>query len=218
MKQVYSLLMVVAVAATMVGCQQAKVDRSLLIAHRPRTIVVVPPLNNTADVSASEAFLSTVTRPLAEQGYYVHPVVLVNEMFKANGVPTPQEMHQVPLKKVGEVFHADAVLYPVIRTWTTTYIVIDSSTTVTIDYRLVDVDTGKQLWTKAQTYTYSSGNAGGGLAGMMASALAHSLTDAMVNHKIDVARTTNQLAFRDERDGLILGPYRPDLEAEKKTQ
>ena len=75
MKQVYSLLMVVAVAATMVGCQQAKVDRSLLIAHRPRTIVVVPPLNNTADVSASEAFLSTVTRPLAETRWWeIDPV------------------------------------------------------------------------------------------------------------------------------------------------
>ncbi len=36
----------------------------------PKSILIVPVVNNSAEVTASDYFLSTITIPLAEQGYY----------------------------------------------------------------------------------------------------------------------------------------------------
>src|SRR5277367_2093834 len=80
-------------------------------AHRPRSILVLPPLNNSTDVRGTYGYLSTVTRPLAELGYYVFPVAIVDQFLKENGLPSPGEMHQAPLDKLGKIFGADAVLY-----------------------------------------------------------------------------------------------------------
>ena len=55
---------------------------------RPRSILVLPPLNESPEVAASHSMLSQVTMPLAEAGYYVLPVALVDETFKQNGMST----------------------------------------------------------------------------------------------------------------------------------
>ena len=60
-----------------------------------------------------------MTRPLAELGYYVFPVVLVDHFFKENGMPTPGEMVQAPLEKIREIIGADAVLYITLKQYGT---------------------------------------------------------------------------------------------------
>lgn len=71
---------------------------------------VLPPLNQDTDIKDTYDCLSTVTRPLAEMGYYVHPVAVVDQFMKENGLPTAGEMHQVPLDKIRDIIGADAVL------------------------------------------------------------------------------------------------------------
>ena len=39
-----------------------------------RSILIVPVVNNSVDVTAPDYFLSTVSVPVAEHGYYVFPV------------------------------------------------------------------------------------------------------------------------------------------------
>ena len=39
--------------------------------HPPRSILVLPPLNQSTDIRGTYSYLSTVTYPLAEMGYYV---------------------------------------------------------------------------------------------------------------------------------------------------
>ena len=119
------------------ACLPARPSYDAYLCRMPRSILVLPALNLTADAKASSVFLSTISRPLAECGYYDYPVAVVDEMMKENGLPTPGDMHQVPLSKIEEVFGADAVLYIVIKAWNTSYLVISTSTTVTLDYRLV---------------------------------------------------------------------------------
>ena len=98
--------------------------------HPPRSILVLPPLNESVDVQATYGYLSTVTLPLAELGYYVFPVQVVDQFLKENGMPTAGEMHQVPLSKVSEIIGADAVLYVTIQQYGSKYQVINSATLV----------------------------------------------------------------------------------------
>jgi hypothetical protein len=60
------------------GCQEVKpYDYTALKKSKPRSIVVIPPKNNSIEVNASYIYLSTLTEPLAEKGYYVLPVAVV---------------------------------------------------------------------------------------------------------------------------------------------
>ena len=78
-------------------------DYSAYREHMPRSILVLPPLNESVDVNASYVWLSTITNPVAERGYYVFPVAVVDAFMKDNGMPGPDEMHGVSLEKLRAV-------------------------------------------------------------------------------------------------------------------
>ena len=63
-----------------------KADMSELRNSKPASILVLPPVNLSPDIRGSLTVLSTVTLPLAEAGYYVFPVALVDATFKENGL------------------------------------------------------------------------------------------------------------------------------------
>jgi hypothetical protein len=117
--------------------------------HPIRSIAVLPPINQTRHIDATYNCLSTVTKPLAELGYYVFPVAVIDQYLKANGMPTPGEMHQVPLTKVAEIIGADAVLYLEVTEYT--------GRKVTVSGRLVDTRNLTVLWENSATAVdYSS--------------------------------------------------------------
>ncbi len=186
-------------------------DYSLFHAHHPRSVLVLPPLDNSMEVDATYAYLATVTQPLAERGYYVFPVAVVDRMLRDNGLPGPGEMHQVPLTRLGEVFGADAVLYITLHDWGTAYRVIDSSTEVTAEASLVDVASGTEIWRGKHTATYSSASGGGGILEMMVGAVINQVMASVVDPSMDVARDCNQGLFCNDHDGLLIGPRHADF-------
>ncbi|NJL31423.1 MAG: DUF799 family lipoprotein [Phycisphaerales bacterium] len=183
----------------------------------PRTILVIPPVNHTANVKASDAFLSTVTAPLADCGYYVYPVAVVDRFFKDNGVPTPGDMHSVSLRKIQEIIGPDAVMYIKIRDWTTTYLVVDSTTVVTLDYKLVDVDTGLVLWQYSGSARHSSSAGSSDPLAMVIAAGVHSVANAVSDgsYEVSVARKANIASFTQPYHGLLKGPRHPDFEKDQ---
>jgi hypothetical protein len=207
-KIIFLLLLVLTVGMT--GCaSQRPTDYRAYVKHMPRSIVVLPPINESAEVAASDAFLSTVTKLLAEKGYYVFPVALVDQHMKENGVTIPGEMHQVNPTKFNEVYGADAVMLIHIKEWTTTYIVLDSTTKVTLAFNLVDTNTGQSIWQQASTYAYSSSQGQSNLAAMVVAATVRAIASAAVDFETNVARYANQIAFYNEQSGLLLGPLHP---------
>jgi hypothetical protein len=102
-------LLVLLAAGLTTGCatQTKPYDYTAFKESRPASILVLPPINNSPDVAATYSMYSQVTYPLAESGYYVYPVTLVDETFRQNGLNNPPEMHEVTLKKLREIFGAD---------------------------------------------------------------------------------------------------------------
>ena len=100
------LAAVAAVLAT--GCAtQQPYDYTAFRQSRPASILVLPPLNSSPDIAATYSMLSQVTLPLAESGYYVFPVSLVDETFRQNGLSNAAEMHSVTPGKLREIFGGD---------------------------------------------------------------------------------------------------------------
>lgn len=207
------LLVMLLLLAT--GCAAKPKDYSAYLEHMPKSVLVLPPVNHTAEVGAPDAFLSTITEPLAERGYYVVPVVLVDNLMKENGLPTPGDMHQAPLDKLGKVFGADAVLYINILKWETNYIVIDSSVHVRLRYLLKDITTGLDLWTWEQEVVLSSSAGQSSLIGMAVSAAITQATSGIAERERSLAIYANNLAINDAHSGMLLGHRHPGFAADQ---
>jgi len=181
--------------------------------HMPRSILVLPPLNESVDVNASYVWLSTITMPVAERGYYVFPVAVVDAFMKDNGLPGPDEMHSVSLQKLREVFGADAVLYVVIEDWGQKYVVLSSNTVVRARARLVDTATGVEIWQGRADFTESSSSGSSDLLTMVISAALEQIIDSTADATHGVARQANYLMVYDERAGFLPGPRSPSTDA-----
>ncbi len=193
-------------------------DYSAYLEHMPRSILVLPPLDETIEVDVSCGCLSRITRPLAERGYYVFPVAVVDAMMKENGLPTPGEMHQVSLKKLDEIFGADAVMYLTVKQWGTSYMVVDAATIVTVDARLVDVKTGTELWRGQKTAEVHSSSGAGDPFTLLAAALVTQVISTSTDSSRNLSATTDQLLFFDPHVGLLPGPYDPHRDEELKSR
>ncbi|GAA0558034.1 DUF799 domain-containing protein [Rhizomicrobium electricum] len=210
MKKHILVLAVCLAAVGLSGCASKRsVDYTEFRAHPPRSILVLPPINESTEVGGTYGFLSTATMPIAEKGYYVFPVSVVDQYMKENGLPTAGEMHQVPLEKIRDIIGADAVLYLDLKDYGSKYQVIASTTRVNVTAKLVDVKSGQTIWTGASLVEQSSsGGSGNIIADLIATAL-----DQVLNSTTDyahtVSRTANYQLVADPNTGLLDGPYAP---------
>ncbi len=212
MRTALRVLLFAGIAGASLACTTVEpYDYTLFRAHQPRSVLVLPPLDNSMEVDATYAYLSTVTQPLAERGYYVFPVAVVDRLLRDNGLPGPGEMHQTPLARLGEVFGADAVLYITLHDWGTAYRVLDSSTEVTAEGSLVDVKTGTEIWHGKHTAVYSSSAGSSSITDMLVGAIVNQIMSSVVDPSLDVARQCNAGLFCNDHDGLLLGARHPDF-------
>ncbi|MGF6281406.1 hypothetical protein ABH912_000297 [Pseudomonas sp. BT76 TE3572] len=199
--------------AVLGGCVSPKtVDYSAYKQSRPKTILVLPPLNNSPDVKASYSLLSQVTYPLAEAGYYVLPIALVDETFRQNGLTTPADIHQAPANKLQEIFGADAALYITVTDYGTRYMIISSETVVTASAKLVDLKSGTTLWTGSARASSEEGgnNGGGGLIGMLITAAVKQVINSSNDAGHPIAGVTSaRLLSAGQPAGLLYGPRSP---------
>jgi hypothetical protein len=198
-------------AALMAGCATPKApfDYTAFKQAQPRSIVVLPPLNNSPDVTATYGMLSQMTYPLAEAGYYVLPVALVDETFKQNGLASAADIHAVDAKKVREIFGADAAMYVTITSYGTTYAVLNSVVQVTANARLVDLETGTELWHGSATASSAeqNNNAGGGLVGALVAAAVKQIINSTTDAAYPMAGiTSNRLLSGGVPNGMLYGP------------
>ena len=196
------------------GCasQKKSFDYSAFRESNPRSIVILPPVNHSPDIRATYSFYATVTMPVAEAGYYVFPIALVDQTFKENGLPTPGEMHQASVNKLREVFGADAALYIAITQYGSVYSVIDSSVIVSADADLIDLKTGKLLWTGTATASSSEGEnkGGGGITALLINAVVKQILGNIGDQGHSVASVTSNRLLSTRENGILPGPRSPD--------
>ncbi|HET9554857.1 MAG TPA: GNA1162 family protein [Anaeromyxobacteraceae bacterium] len=194
-------------AAALAACAAPpKKDLGKFMAAQPRSILVLPVVNNSVDVTAGDYFLSTVPVPLAERGYYVFPVNLVKRLLEDDGLADASLVHGAPTGRVGNLFGADAVLYIVIQKWEAQWVLVSTSVTVQLEYTLRDAKTGDVIWQDKRTKTYSSDSGGGGLIGAIVNA---AVTKASPNY-MPLALQANWEALTYPGPGFPAGPYRAE--------
>jgi len=197
----------------LVGCASApKYDYTAFKNADPKTILVLPPKNGSPDVKATYSVYSHTQRPLSESGFYVLPITVVDEIFKANGVSVVDDMHQVSPKKLQEIFGADAALYINIKEYGTKYFVVGSAAVVTAEATLIDLRSGELLWKGQATASSeeSNNNQQGGLGALLVTALVKQVLGSAFDQSHDVSKITNvRLLTAGTPNGLLYGPRNP---------
>lgn len=181
-------------------------------AAKPRSILILPPMSNSTDVRATYSYLSTVTMPVAEKGFYVFPVAIIDQMMKENGLPSANEMHQASVKKIREIINPDAILYLTLERYGTSYVVVDSQTVVTVSGKLISAVTGEVIWEGTASANDASQSSGGGVGGMLLGALIKQAVNSSTDQARKVAPQANQMLFYRKGQGLLNGPYHPQPE------
>ncbi|ABK09751.1 DUF799 domain-containing protein [Burkholderia orbicola] len=213
----FKLLFALSIAALLSACAQPvqRPDYTAFKKSQPRSILVLPPVNETTDVGATYGVLSQMTLPLAESGYYVVPVAVMDETFKQNGLTNATDIQATSPAKLREIFGADAALYSKITQYGSVYQLVDSTTIVSASAKLVDLKNGDVLWqgegraTGKEVGNNMSVNAFGIVGALVQAAVkqvAHSLTD----EAHDVAGlTSSRLLSAGPPNGLLYGPRSP---------
>ena len=203
----------IAAALLTAGCATGPTsyDYTAFRAENPRSIVVVPVLNQSVNVQAAENFLSTIAPPFANRGYYVFPSFMVRRSMEDDGIGDPGLVHAAPTPRLGEIFGCDAALYIVIERWESQTIIISTSTTVDLSYELRSCRTGQTIWINRETVSYSpqASQSGNPLADLVAQAVVSMIEKAAPSY-IPLAQQANLAAATTPGQGLPLGPYSDD--------
>lgn len=189
-------------------------DYSAFQKSDPKSILVVLPSNQSVNIKAPFGVLAQASRPLAESGYYVFPVALVNETFKSNGLTIGNEIKNVSLNKLSEIYNPDAVLYLDIIEYGTKYQVVESVTLVSTKARLVDVRTGAELWTgSASARVGSNDGQNNGLFGALVGAVVNQIVGSVRDQSYSVAGVVSQqLLSAGGTNSILYGPYHPNYQ------
>jgi hypothetical protein len=180
---------------------------------KPASILVLPPINGTPEVQATPSVMAQVTQPLAESGYYVLPVSLVDETLKSNGMHTPDDAQQIPAAKLREIFGADAGLYVKVSRYGSVYKVLNSETAVTLEAKLVDLRNGQLLWEGSASASSAEQNnsSQGGLIGLLVKAVVDQIISASTDRSHPMAGLASQRLLAAGRpNGLLFGPRSPN--------
>ena len=174
----------------------------------PVTILVMPPINNTSNVEAKDLLYTSISRPLAEAGYYVISPLLAMDVLKAESAYDAEMFIDKPLTMFRDFFGADAVVFSQIDDWTKRGFGIDTK----IRYIIKSTTSGEIIFERScDLYLDLEQDSGGNsalsaLVDLAASAIATAATDHIV-----AARKANYFIFRD----IPRGKYDPQFLQDK---
>lgn len=182
----------------------------LMYKENTMAIAAMPPINKTNNVEAKEYFYGTLTRPLAERGYYVLPSFLTMEMFKSESAYDSEMFINGNLKRFGEILGADAVLFTTIHRWEKA--ALNANITVEVEYTLKSTHDNSELYSRRGTIVYdvSSNSGGGGLVGALVGMAVDAINTATTSH-VSAARAANIYTLSDMPSGKYQSNYQTDM-------
>lgn len=215
MKKTSFVIMLLLIAFALTGCgpKYEPVTRGefapAVYEEQPKTIVILPPMNNTTAADAPVYYSTTMYAPLVLRGYYVFPYDVTTRILMDNGFVSTEELLNNSLEPFKEYFGADAILFSTIHKWDLSYMVLAATLSVDIECTLRATKTGEDIWNIRKnividlTGRSSSGNP---LVDLIAQAIATSIAAAAADYVPYAYNLTQAIAMT-----LPSGPYRSDF-------
>lgn len=211
----FTILCCMATSCGMLNTVTRESQYAKMYEEKPITLLVMPPINNSANVEAKELLYTSISRPLVEAGYYVISPLLAMDVLKAESAYDAEMFFDSSLSTFQNYFGVDAVVFSVIDTWTKKGLGIETK----IRYVIKSAHTNETLFDRScNLYLDLSVNSGSnGLLGALVDLAASAINTAATDHII-AARKANYYILRDIPRGKYSPEYMQDKEvaAEKK--
>ncbi|MCX5908890.1 MAG: DUF799 family lipoprotein [Deltaproteobacteria bacterium] len=141
-------ILVLALAFLVFGCAGGA-HHSLVPDYQsktPRTIAVLPVLNETVNLKAPEVFRPIIQNRLSQKGYEIPAISTVDGKLLEKEIREAGQINTLTPQEMGALLGTDALLYATVTEFNTTYLVAYSSMTVGARFWLVDSKTGEKIW------------------------------------------------------------------------
>ena len=181
--------------------------------EKPVTLLVMPPINNTTKVEAKEYLYTSISRPLAEAGYYVISPRLSMDVLRQESAYDAELFFDAPLKKFHDFFGADAVIFSVIDRWAKEGVGIHTK----IRYVIRSAKTDQVLFDRScDLFLDLSVNSGSNDKSVLSALidLTATLLNTALTDNIEAARKANYYIFRDLPAGKYDDLYMKDMDME----
>ncbi|MCL4477589.1 MAG: DUF799 family lipoprotein [Deltaproteobacteria bacterium] len=119
----------------------------------PSSILVIPPMNDTVDLSAPDVVWPIVHNQIIVRGYKSPSIAFVKQVLLQHHIHYAGEINMYTPEELGKMFDVDAVLYTTITDWATTWLIVYASQTVGLQFVLKSAKDGQLLWKNHYTDT-----------------------------------------------------------------
>lgn len=180
-----------------------------MYAETPVVLLVMPPINNTSYVDAKDLLYTSISKPLAEAGYYVISPFLAMDILKTESAYDAELFTNSSLVPFKNVFGADAVVFSEIQTWTKSGFGIQTK----IRYFIKSVRDSEIIFDRTCDLYLDLNESSGSNStlGLLVDLASSALKTAFTEH-IDAARLANSYIF----DDIPRGKYHPDYQRDQE--
>jgi hypothetical protein len=112
----------------------------------PRSVAVLPVLNETVSLKAPEIFRPLLLNKLSMKGYETPSLSVIDGRLREKDIREAGQVNTLTPQELGKLLGVDALLYAYVTEFNTTYIVAYASMTVGARFELKDTKTGEKLW------------------------------------------------------------------------
>lgn len=207
----YRWLWLVIMAIFISACASPRpVDHARFSEPYTRSVLILPPANQTTAAQAGELYYTSLAVPLTHAGFYVFPSLVTQRIMQNEGIIDGAQLDDIPIERFRDLFGADLLLRTRITQWDTSYVVLAGSVSVAVEFELISTHTGNVLWQHRDRRVANTGSRNSNLLGMV---LETALNTAQQDY-IPLARDINQTAFAR----LPYGPYHPRYMSEAEYE
>ncbi len=112
----------------------------------PRSIAVLPVLNETVSLKAPEVFRPILLNKLSMKGYETPALSFIDGRLLEKEVREAGQINTLTPQELGKLLGVEALLYTTVTEFNTTYLLAYASMTVGARLELKDAKTGEKLW------------------------------------------------------------------------
>ena len=193
---------VLAITLLLSACVSPRpVDHARFSEANTRSVLILPPANQTTAAQASDLYYTSLAVPLTRAGFYVFPALVTQRIMQNEGIIDGAQLDDVPYSRFHELFGADLLLRTRITQWDTSYVVLAGSVTVALEFELISAHTGAVLWRHRDRQVSNTGSNNSNFLGLL---LETALNTAAQDY-MPLAREINYNAL----GRLPYGPYHP---------
>ena len=112
----------------------------------PRSIAVLPILNETVSLKAPEMFRPILLNKVSLKGYETPPLAFIDGRLREKEIREAGQVNTLTPQELGNLLGVDALLYTYVTEFSTSYLLAYASMTVGARFELKDTKTGEKLW------------------------------------------------------------------------